>query len=114
MMNTRSDWMICTPVVLNTVKSSCPCYSKHYQLRTLGNKGKNVQSHYCSLELLQLSTSRREKNEEVNQEEKVKRKGKNRQREGTFAENSLICKKENGGEKRTSSLLELIMQIEHI
>jgi len=73
-----------------------------------------VQSHYCSLELLQLSTSRREKNEEVNQEEKVKRKGKNRQREGTFAENSLICKKENGGEKRTSSLLELIMQIEHI
>lgn len=39
-----------------------------------------VLSHYS------LSSSRREKDEQVNQEaEKVKRKDKNRQREGTFA-----------------------------
>lgn len=67
---------------------------------------KKAQDHYCGLESLQLTASRREKDEQVNQEaEKVKGKDKSRHREGTFAENSLVCKKEHGVRKEAQSCL---------
>lgn len=52
----------------------------------------------------QLGTSGKEKKGQLNQGQR-RQKDKNRQRKGTSAENSLACRKENGGEKIPSSLL---------
>lgn len=92
------------PVVLNAVKSSHPCYLKHYKGQTLGDKGKETQSHFYGLESLQLRRSGKEKEGQLNPSQR-RQKDKIRQRKGTFAEDSFVCRKKNGGEKRPPSLL---------